>query len=69
MKHILSGCVTLALSLCITFFIFEVFSWYHFGDYPTPIVFVRLLAVFLIVVGILRAIHNTVSKIIKHLKR
>lgn len=38
------GCII--LSSILTFTIFEMMSWYHFGDIPTKIVTIRLIITF-----------------------
>ena len=40
--------IAVVLSLLITFVFFELMSWYHFGDIPTKVVLVRLIAFFLV---------------------
>jgi len=62
MKHIWGWCVIIVLSLCITFSMSEMLSWYHFGDYPTLTVAVRLIFAFLIVVGILKTLQVAICK-------
>ena len=52
--------IAVVLSLLITFVFFELMSWYHFGDIPTKVVLVRLIAFFLVVAGLLISIfHNS----------
>lgn len=48
--------IAVIISLVITFTFFELMSWYHFGDIPTKVVLVRLIAFFLIVTGLLISI-------------
>lgn len=44
--------VGIIISLIITFILFELMSWYHFGDIPTRVVTVRLISCFLLLTGI-----------------
>ncbi len=41
--------VTSIISLIITFFSFEMLSWYHFGDIPTIRIFIRLIIGFILI--------------------
>ena len=54
--------IAVVLSLLITFVFFELMSWYHFGDIPTKIVLVRLIAFFLVVAGLLISIVAFINK-------
>ena len=54
--------IAVVLSLLITFVFFELMSWYHFGDIPTKVVFVRLIAFFLVVAGLLISIVAFINK-------
>lgn len=54
--------IAVVLSLLITFVFFELMSWYHFGDIPTKVVLVRLIAFFLIVAGLLISIVAFINK-------
>ena len=54
--------IAVVLSLLITFVFFELMSWYHFGDIPTKVVLVRLIAFFLVVAGLLISIVAFVNK-------
>ena len=46
----------------ITFIFFELMSWYHFGDIPTKVVLVRLIAFFLVVAVLLFSIVAFINK-------
>lgn len=61
-KPLLINIVTVLVSLIITFFVFENLSWYHFGDIPTKVVLIRLIAFFCVVVSIILAICTLVRK-------
>ena len=52
--------IAVVLSLLITFVFFELMSWYHFGDIPTKVVLVRLIAFFLVVAGLLISIVRVI---------
>lgn len=54
--------IAVVLSLLITFVFFELMSWYHFGDIPTKVVLVRLIAFFLVVAGLLISIVTFINK-------
>ncbi len=54
--------IAVVLSLLITFVVFELMSWYHFGDIPTKVVLVRLIAFFLVVAGLLISIVAFINK-------
>ena len=54
--------IAVVLSLLITFVFFELMSWYHFGDIPTKVVLVRLIAFFLVVAGLLVSIVAFINK-------
>ena len=54
--------IAVVLSLLITFVFFELMSWYHFGDIPTKVVLVRLIAFFLVVAGLLISIVAFINK-------
>ena len=54
--------IAVVLSLLITFVFFELMSWYHFGDIPTKVVLVRLIAFFLVVAGLLISIVAFIIK-------
>ena len=45
-KSLIINIATVFVSLIVTFFIFENLSWYHFGDIPTKVVLIRLIAFF-----------------------
>ena len=52
MKKTLLVLVTLIISAIITFVLFEAMSWYHFGDIPTRVVLIRLIAFYLVLSGL-----------------
>lgn len=54
--------IAVVLSLLITFVFFELMSWYHFGDIPTKVVLVRLIAFFLVVAELLISIVAFINK-------
>lgn len=54
--------IAVVLSLLITFVFFELMNWYHFGDIPTKVVLVRLIAFFLVVAGLLISIVAFINK-------
>ena len=54
--------IAVVLSLLVTFVFFELMSWYHFGDIPTKVVLVRLIAFFLVVAGLLISIVAFINK-------
>ena len=54
--------IAVVLSLLRTFVFFELMSWYHFGDIPTKVVLVRLIAFFLVVAGLLISIVALINK-------
>ena len=54
--------IAVVSSLLITFVFFELMSWYHFGDIPTKVVLVRLIAFFLVVAGLLISIVAFINK-------
>ena len=49
MKKLLLPLVVAIVSLVITFFIFEIMSWYDFGGPITSIVLIRLIICFIII--------------------
>ncbi len=53
MKKLLLPLVVAIVSLVITFFIFEIMSWYDFGGPITSIVLIRLIICFIIIFLIL----------------
>lgn len=53
MKKILPVIGTVILALLITFFIFEIMSWYDFGSPITSVVLFRIIICFLIIFIIL----------------
>ena len=62
MKKSILYFIAVVLSLLITFVFFELMSWYHFGDIPTKVVLVRLIAFFLVVAGLLISIVAFINK-------
>lgn len=52
MKRLGIVLITLIATAIITFVFFEIMSWYHFGDIPTRVVLVRLIAFYCAVSGI-----------------
>ncbi len=54
--------VTSIISLIITFFSFEMLSWYHFGDIPTISVFIRLIIGFIVIEGIIYFGYKLIKK-------
>ena len=50
------------LSLLITFFIFEIMSWYDFGGPITSIVLIRLIICFIIIFIILLGLISLLKK-------
>ena len=66
MKKSIMILIALLMSALITFIIFEVMSWYHFGDVPTKIVLIRLIAFFCVLVGIFISIISFITKKIKN---
>ena len=62
MKKNILYIIAVVLSLLITFVFFELMSWYHFGDIPTKVVLVRLIAFFLVVAGLLISIVAFINK-------
>ena len=54
--------IAVVLSLLITFVLFELMSWYHFGDIPTKVILVRLISFFLVVAGLLISIVAFINK-------
>ncbi len=62
MKKLVFVIGSVLLSLAITFITFEMLSWYHFGDIPTNVVFVRLVTFFSIVEGLCLAIYALVKR-------
>ena len=54
--------IAVVLSLLITFVFFELMSWSHFGDIPTKVVLVRLIAFFLVVAELLISIVAFINK-------
>ena len=50
------------LSLLITFFVFDIMSWYSFSTFPTKIVLIRMIIFFTIVVIALMGIIFLIRK-------
>ena len=62
MKKLLIILGTIILSLIVTFIIFEMMSWYHFGDVPTKLVLIRLIACFCILEGLQMSIFSFINR-------
>lgn len=62
MKKSIMYFIAVIVSILITFVFFESMSWYHFGDIPTKVVLVRLIAFFCIVTGMLISIVALINK-------
>jgi glycopeptide antibiotics resistance protein len=54
--------ITSIISLVITFFSFEMLSWYHFGDIPTIRVFIRLIIGFMVIEGIIWLVYKIIIR-------
>lgn len=52
----------IVLSLLITFFVFDIMSWYSFSTFPTKIVLLRMIIFFTIVVIILMGVILLIRK-------
>ncbi len=63
MKKILLVVVDIILSLLITFFIFEIMSWYDFGSPITSVVLFRIVICFVIIFIILLGLMLLVKKL------
>ena len=63
MKKILLVVVDIILSLLITFFIFEIMSWYDFGSPITSVVLFRIIICFVIIFIILLGLMLLVKKL------
>ena len=62
MKRIIMIISALLISAIITFVFFEAMSWYHFGDIPTKVVLIRLIAFFCVLSGILISVVALITK-------
>lgn len=62
MKKSIMYFIAVIVSVIVTLVFFELMSWYHFGDIPTKIVLVRLIAFFCIVLGMLISIVVIINK-------
>ncbi len=62
MKKTLSVIGIVILSLIITFFIFEIMSWYDFGSSITNVVLFRIIICFVIIFIILLGIMFLIKK-------
>lgn len=62
MKKSIIYFVTIMLSIIVTFVFFELMSLYHFGDVPTKVVLVRLIAFFCSIAGISISIVECINK-------
>lgn len=63
MKKTLPVIVLTILSLLITFFLFEIMSWYDFGSPITRVVLFRIIICFVIIFIILLGLMLLVKKI------
>lgn len=63
MKKTLPVIVLIILSLLITFFLFEIMSWYDFGSPITRVVLFRMIICFVIIFIILLGLMLLVRKI------
>lgn len=50
------------ISLIMTFVVFEIMSLYHFGDIPTKVVLIRLIACFCLLSGLSISIVALINK-------
>lgn len=66
MKKILSVIGNAILSLLITFFLFEIMSWYDFGSPITSVVLVRMIIcfviIFIILLGLILLVKRQMNK-------
>lgn len=62
MKHYIIDLIICAISLVLTFIIFELLGWYHFGDMPTTMVISRLIIFFIIINVVLTGIVVLIKK-------
>lgn len=66
MKKILSVIGNAILSLLITFFLFEIMSWYDFGSPITSVVLVRMIIcfviIFIILLGLILLVKRQTNK-------
>ncbi|MDD2495195.1 MAG: hypothetical protein GX682_00735 [Clostridiaceae bacterium] len=62
MKKSIMYFIAVIVSVIVTLVFFELMSWYHFGDIPTKVVLVRLIAFFCIVSGMLISIVALINK-------
>ena len=63
MKKILAIIGMIIVSLLITFFIFEIMSWYDFGGPITNVVLVRLMLCFMVIFTSLLGIILLIKKV------
>lgn len=56
-------------SIIITFIVFQVMSWYNFGDIPTIRIFLRLILFFIIIYTFMLKIYNFIVKKINITKK
>lgn len=62
MKKSIIYFIAIILSIIVTFVFFELMSLYHFGEFPTKDVLVKLIAFFCAVAGILISIVECINK-------
>ena len=65
MKKFITSILIILLSVLTTFFVFEIMSWYHFGDIPTKVVLFRLIIFFLIILVIISGVLLLINKYIR----
>ena len=66
MKKTLPVIVLTILSLLITFFLFEIMSWYDFGSPITRVVLFRIIICFVIIFIILLGFISLIKKLQKN---
>ena len=62
MKKSIMYFIAVIVSVIVTLVFFELMSWYHFGDVPTKVVLVRLIAFFCSISGMLISIVELINK-------
>lgn len=62
MKKFLIYVGTVILSIAVVLFIFDMLSWYHFGDIPTRVVLIRMIICFCAIEGLLNCIIAFINK-------
>lgn len=63
MKKLIPYFTIIIIAIFLTFMIFENLSWYHFGDFPTKVVFLRLIIFFIFLTILLCVIYKILKKI------